>query len=56
MSWRDWGFSVILIILGAVSARLFESYRLTKSREMLLLSVLILLAAALQCLVRYLPD
>jgi hypothetical protein len=56
MSWNDWGFSISLIFLAVVSARPFESYRRTKHQEMLLLSVLVLLAAALQCLVRYLPD
>jgi hypothetical protein len=56
VSWNDWDFSISLIFFALVSSRLFESYRRTKSREMLLLSALILLAAALQCLVRYLSD
>ena len=55
MSWKDWAFALILILLSSINATLYSEYRRTKSGVVLWGVVGTLLVAILLLLVRYLP-
>ena len=55
MSWKDWTFALIFILLATIHATLYSEYRRTKSGVVLWGVVGTLLVAILLLLVRYLP-
>ena len=55
MSWKDWAFALIFILLATISATLYSEYRRSKSGAVLWGVIGTLLVAILLMLVRHLP-
>ena len=55
MSWKDWTFALIFILLATISATLYSEYRRSKSGAVLWGVIGTLLVAILLMLVRHLP-